>query len=408
MDEDEKKQEIENKEAAGIISESDLLDVYDIQYNDLFPKILKIDEEKFFAKLQERVLLSLRIINKLSDLSLMSYFQDLINERYKSDKQKIEEDLEKVKKLPENEIKYLDYSNCYIHCHKNLEAFHKCLNKLILYEGFIYCLHCMKVYNENQIKLYCCECDEIYYSILRKNVIESNAYFFPVAFAKNHCQIGNDEEEVIKCLQCGDDLYYDLSKVKDGNSDHQDVITNILCPNCKLVYDTKEVKFICYECEKEFMTDAKLYNDYPLYRKKIIFLVHTLLKNKKALPANYDKKKCLCNQSSISEFYHEKDKGILLEGYKDIKNKIICQQCFEILDKTNFEWKCPLCRAKFKVVIKNDIKIENRRREKKVKEEIKKERHMTEEDEENDINDNKNKSDDDFYILMHLYHNLIY
>ena len=107
----------ENREGDGIISESDLLDVYDIQYNDLFPKILKINEEKFFALLQEQVLLNLRIINKLSDLSLMSYFQDLIVERYKTDKKKIEKDFEIVKKLPENEIKYLDFSNCYIHCH---------------------------------------------------------------------------------------------------------------------------------------------------------------------------------------------------------------------------------------------------------------------------------------------------
>ena len=29
----------ENREGDGIISESDLLDVYDFQYNDLFPKI---------------------------------------------------------------------------------------------------------------------------------------------------------------------------------------------------------------------------------------------------------------------------------------------------------------------------------------------------------------------------------
>ena len=55
----------ENREGDGIISESDLLDVYDFQYNDLFPKILKINEEKFFALLQEQVLLNLRIINKI-------------------------------------------------------------------------------------------------------------------------------------------------------------------------------------------------------------------------------------------------------------------------------------------------------------------------------------------------------
>ena len=195
-EEDENIDNVENKE--GIISESDLLDLYDFQYNDLFSKILKKNEEKFFALLQEQVLLNLRIINKLSDLSLMSYFQDFILERYKTDKKKITNDIEEIKKLQEKDIVYLDYSNCYIHCHKNLNAFHKCLNKLILYKGFIYCLQCNKVYNENQIKLYCSECDEIYFSKLRKNVDESNVFFFPVVFMKNHCQTEYDYEEKIK------------------------------------------------------------------------------------------------------------------------------------------------------------------------------------------------------------------
>ena len=85
-EEDEKLDNVQNKE--GIISESDLLDVYDFQYNDLFSKILKINEEKFFALLQEQVLLNLRVINKLCDLSLMSYFQEFILERYKAEKKK--------------------------------------------------------------------------------------------------------------------------------------------------------------------------------------------------------------------------------------------------------------------------------------------------------------------------------
>ena len=36
-----------------------------------------------------------------------------------------------------------------------------------------------------------------------------------MVFAKNHCQSEYDEEEKIKCLECGEDLYYDLSKEKD-------------------------------------------------------------------------------------------------------------------------------------------------------------------------------------------------
>ena len=253
QDNDENIDNEENKKGEGVISESDLLDVYEFQYNDLFPKILKINEEKFFALLQEQVLLNLRILNKLSDLSLMSYFQDLISERYKIDKNKIETDMEKIKKMPEKELKYLDYSNCYIHCHKNLEAFHKCSNKLILYDGFIYCIHCNKVYNENQIKLYCIDCNEPYYSRIRENVDESNEYIYSVVFAKNHCPLYDDEDEIMKCVECGEDLCYDLSEIKQKKYKYKynkknDSLKEVICPNCKLLFDTRDIKFICTEC----------------------------------------------------------------------------------------------------------------------------------------------------------------
>ena len=366
-EEDENIDNVENKE--GIISESDLLDLYDFQYNDLFSKILKKNEEEFFALLQEQVLLNLRIINKLSDLSLMSYFQDFILERYKTDKKKITNDIEEIKKLEEKDIVYLDYSNCYIHCHKNLNAFHKCLNKLILYNGFIYCLQCNKVYNENQIKLYCSECDEIYFSKLRKNVDESNVFFFPVVFMKNHCQTEYDYEEKIKCLECGEDLYFDLSKIKEEKEKYKykripDSIKELLCTNCKLIYDTREIKFTCSECENDFMSDAKIYIDFPLYKKKILYLVHTLRKEKLALPENFNGKKCNCDTTLMKEFFHEEDNGVLLEGYKDEKNKIICKQCFEIYEGDKYEWKCPTCGEKFKVVKSKENIIKARSRSK--------------------------------------------
>ena len=94
----------------GTKSESDLFDIYEIQYNDIFSKILKISEEKFFALLQEQVLLNLRLINKLSDLSLMSYVQELLSERYRHDKEKAKKDLSTIQKIKNNELIFLDYS----------------------------------------------------------------------------------------------------------------------------------------------------------------------------------------------------------------------------------------------------------------------------------------------------------
>ena len=354
----EKEENIDNEQNKdeGIIAESDLLDVYEFQYNDLFPKILKIKEQKFLSLLEEQVLLHLRVINKLSDLSLMSYFQDFITERYKADKKKVQSDIEKVKKLPENEIKYLNYSNCYIHCHHNLDALHKCLNKLIYFGGFVYCLKCNKIYNENQIKLYCNKCDEIYYSNVRKEADKNRDNYFPVCYANNHCPSEEDEEELMRCLECGEVLYCDLSKIKEENNKYDnksEFIKEITCIKCKFDYNLREINFFCSECEGEFKSDAQLYNEFPFYKKRILFIVHSLKKNKLALPDNYKEKKCKCDINIIKNFYHETDKGILLEGYKDIKNKIICEHCLKFFDDNKFEWKCPSCGVKFKCVKSN-------------------------------------------------------
>ena len=399
MEEEEDLDNSQNGESKGVISESDLLDIYDTHYYDLFSKILKIDEDKFFSLLQEQVLLTLRIINKLSDLSLMSFFQDLISERYKTDKKKITTDMTKIKTLPENEIKYLDYSNCYIHCHKSLDCFHKCSNKLILYEGFIFCLNCKKVYNENQIKLYCKECNKSYYSKLRENVEETNKFLIPVVFSRPHCEPDNNENEIIKCLECGEDLYYDLSKVKDQKNKPKklsDSIKDLVCPNCKLIYDTKEIGFNCIECDEEFTSDALLYNDFSIHKKRILFLVHTLMKAIVALPDNYDEKKCKCDINSFKEFTHIDDNGFLLKGYKD-EDKIVCKECFEVFEKNNFEWKCPSCGEVFKSekienkdINDNDIKNEDNQNEIKNDDKDKEDDFENNEDEEYEENDNEN------------------
>ena len=116
------------------------------------------------------------------------------------------------------------------------------------------------------------------------------------------------------------------------------------------------------------MSDAKLYNEFPIYKRKILYLIHTLRKDKLALPENFNGKKCKCDINLIKEFLHEEDNGILLQGSKDEKNKIMCEQCFEIFDGDKFEWKCPSCGDKFKVIKpieSNVIKTRSRSRSNK-------------------------------------------
>ena len=345
----------------GIISESDLFDIYEIQYNDIFSKILKISEEKFFALLQDHVLLNLLLINKLSDLSLISNIQELLSERYRQEKEKAEKDLNTIQKLKNNELIFLDYNNCYIHCNKNLEIKHKCGNKLILYNEFIYCTKCKNVYTEKQIKLFCDKCNQNYFSQIRKSVDDNDAdedeILYPVAFNEKHgCQksdeLLNNNDEKVKCLECGSELYFNLAE-KDDNF--------LICTKCKLMFDRRNIKFKCNYCGENFSSNVKIYNNFSEKKNNVIFLVHSLRKKKLAFPDNIQQnKKCKCDFQKIKEFKHLEDNGILVEGnYFGIK-KIICDLCFQIWDKEKFIWVCPLCGYEFNEQLnKNNDKIKN-------------------------------------------------
>ena len=398
---DEEEGIIENKsnipQNQGIISESDLLDIYETQYNDIFSKILILSEEKFFALLQEQVLLNLRIINKLSDLTLMSFFQEIINQRYISDKEKVKKGFDIIKALKKNDITYLDCSNCYIHCIQNIEPKHKCGSRLILYEKNIYCLHCNKVYTENQIKLYCSHCNEKFFSKIRDinndneyNNINNNEdseddsdederYLYPAAFGDYHCKNIKimEKEQIIKCLECGQKLYFNLSK-KNENF--------LICTKCKLIFDSKNIKFKCNFCHKKILSKAKLYNDFSPKINYILFLIHTLYKDKKAFPENFQNKKCKCDYDklNIKEFKHMNDKGILLFGKINSKQKIICSQCYTVWDREKYKWICSLCNEEFF----EEIKIHKSENENK---DIKKE--------ENEINDNNDNIIDEEYEI---------
>ena len=344
----------------GIISESDLFDIYEIQYNDIFSKILKISEEKFFALLQDHVLLNLLLINKLSDLSLISNIQELLSERYRQEKEKAEKDLNTIQKLKNNELIFLDYNNCYIHCNKNLEIKHKCGNKLI-YNEFIYCTKCKNVYTEKQIKLFCDKCNQNYFSQIRKSVDDNDAdedeILYPVAFNEKHgCQksdeLLNNNDEKVKCLECGSELYFNLAE-KDDNF--------LICTKCKLMFDRRNILFKCNYCGENFSSNVKIYNNFSEKKNNVIFLVHSLRKKKLAFPDNIQQnKKCKCDFQKIKEFKHLEDNGILVEGnYFGIK-KIICDLCFQIWDKEKFIWVCPLCGYEFNEQLnKNNDKIKN-------------------------------------------------
>ena len=191
------------------ISQNDLEGIFFLQYNDLFSKLLQKPIEEFFSLLRKQVLFHLKIIDKEFDNSLLSF----LNEKYynisQKDKKKIQNIYNKLKSYPKQSISTLNKLDIYIHCHKCKDAIHKCGNKLIIYDDLFFCLKCQKVYNRNQIKLFCKECNKSYLTTKRSISDRNLEDFYPVSFMNYHCYIENEEK--IKCLNCGDDLYYNIN-----------------------------------------------------------------------------------------------------------------------------------------------------------------------------------------------------
>jgi len=338
--------EVSNSE---MIPENMLYEIFETQYDDLFCKILKISEQSFKYFLQQQVLFNLLIIQKKYDQSIMTAFHELFIKRYKENFKTMKKNFELLKNkenAKSDDLTYLDFTKCYIHCHKCYSIVHKCGSKLILYDSNIYCIKCNNVYNKNQIMLYCPDCKKNYFTKLRKPVINNNKKFeklFILKYKDYHCPTG--KEEKIKCLKCSNNLYY---RHIINNPKNEESINTIYCIKCKLKYNLKDVFFKCKICLNNFKCQAKIYRDFPNKKKKLLFIIHTLLRNKKALPnISLCNKQCKCDIKNITEYTHD-DNGILLEGVKNNKKEIICNKCFQIFEYTEFDWKCPECGDVYK------------------------------------------------------------
>ena len=178
---------------------------------------------------------------------------------------------------------------------------------------------------------------------------------------KYHCFIENEEK--IKCLNCGNDLYYNINlKSNSKNSTEQKGIRDIFCVKCKLIFNTKEVFFNCKICGKNFKAEPQIYRNFPSIKKYLLLLVHTFRKNVYALPDIISNKKCNCDLDGVQYFLH-KDNGRLYEGKKNGKNVIICDHCYGIFKNENFNWNCPLCGGTFKAVKNgNNMKLDKNKK----------------------------------------------
>ena len=326
----------------GIIIEKDLKEIFKIQFDDIFSKILKISQSEFEDLLNEQVSLHLKIINKEACKTQKIKYTELYSQKFSFLKSQLNQDYDFLKHNFNNKkIIHLNEFNCNIHCHKCTSITHKCGNELILYNDYIYCINCRKVYNENQIKLFCTSCNKIYYSKLRNIQDEIMEPFYPVSFSRYHCSI--DSDEIIKCLECGETLYFNITL---NNNINKNQIREVYCLKCKYIYNLKEVFFKCKICGANFKSNAQIYPEFPTAQSNLLLLIHTLKKQNFAYPNNTLNKKCNCDISNKKFLHH--DKGNLFFG-RNFEGKliIICDYCFGIFKAENFFWNCPVCKSCF-------------------------------------------------------------
>ena len=329
-------------------SEEELTQIYQEQYNDVFSKILLLNGNQFMNVLEKQIITYLYIIKKQPILSLLSRVSDYFIQKYYEDREKVYQAYQIIKETNINDLENLDKLNCYLHCPNTGDAFHTCGNKFILFNDYIFCLHCKKVYNEEQAKMFCDFCKMEYYTKLREIENEELENYFPVCYENPHCI--NEKEEKIKCKICKEYLYYDISSSNNNNNNNlnknekeKKKIDNLYCFKCKQNFKIKELDSKCVKCNKKFFSEIKIFNEFNHIKTDFLCLVHTLLKRKYAFPKNIKKRMCKCESLNPKKYKHNVDKGILLEGLRYGKKIIICNKCFKIFNYYNFNWNCPEC-----------------------------------------------------------------
>ena len=349
-------QKISIFEHGGNISENDLKEIFTTQYNAIFSKIIKKSLEDFFTLLKQQIILHLRIIDKQCESSLLSSYYEKYYEICRDDHFKIKKIFEEIKSYNEKDLNYLNILDIYVHCYKCKEVIHKCGSELVIFDNFYFCLKCHKVYNKDYIKLFCNNCKNTYITTKRSDSEKKYDYFYSISFTKYHCFTENEEK--IKCLNCGNDLYYNIN---NSSIEHKGM-RDIFCIKCKLIFDTKEIFFSCKICGENFKGEPQIYRNFPSIKKYLLLLVNTFRKNIYALPDIITNKKCSCDLNGVQYFLH-KDNGRLYEGNKNGKSVIICDHCYGIFKTENFNWNCPFCGGNFKAIKKcKNMKFDKNRK----------------------------------------------
>ena len=330
--------------------ETEIKNIYISEFNDLYPNIIKYQSGKFLTNLIKRV--KLTFLSKFNDIPKANLLQKIENyiietlytteyknaiEIYNSLKNKIELSTEIEKK---NFI--FNGQNFIKHCNKNEFSLHTCGNQLYINhnsnnEIFLICFNCNKIYKSDMINMICDYCKDEFYTKLINNENNNNGKLQPATWIKYHCNaIINDK---MKCTICNNILYIDPSCSK--------IVRCLKCNYCKNI---SEITFKCILCNKNFTSEAKIYN--PLEFKIIKMAVKDALINKiKAIPNENNNNidfKCGCkfNYKDYTYYHKLNCRGQMLKGKMNLKEILVCSLCQSLNFYDNYVWICPICDSR--------------------------------------------------------------
>ena len=336
--------------------EQALLNIYLIEYNDMFQNIYIQTPKEFIKSIIKRVELTLK--KQFNDIpeKIRTKVEDYFSENIYAKDYKLASMAIKIvqKRLNEpNHQPNIFNGKIINHCNndkKNNNYIHSCgevfytfkyklnnynnneNNNTELNDIFLICVKCEVIYKSNLVKFHCNLKKIDFYSKILAN--DKNNDCLPFAtWKKYHCNaIIND---TMKCKNCNENLYYNKEENK------------LICLKCKLSLDPKSIKWNCLICKKEFTSDVKEYNNLEFKNMKIC-VKDTLLNKIKAKP---DKLLCGCNEDiKYLKFYHKNScKGDIYIGEMNKQKIIVCAKCDSIGLYKTYSWTCPLCQKSFKI-----------------------------------------------------------
>ena len=312
-------------------------------YEDLFPYILKISKMQFFEKFNKEVddiFLSGKY--KSENIKYVLESKENIIKKYDKDFNYLNDEYENYLKN-KNKYKYLTHFRK--HCiDTDHYAFHYCSsnkkgkfieikNRFIKNNeaAYVICEGCKQCYLSKFILMLCNHCNRKYFSNILKEKEDGN--ILPATWKKYHCN--SLVNAIMKCIKCRSTLYFNLVSKK------------LVCLNKKCNFNSKpeSILWICNVCNKEFRSDAKIYNplEFQILKKSINY---ALLKQIKAAPRELP---CHCTKNlSKLVFYHKDEcQGELYKGMLIDRPILVCNKCKAINFEDKFTWICPICKIKF-------------------------------------------------------------